>query len=349
MKGKMTAVILAAGRGTRMVSNMSKLVHDVCGQPLVKYVREAVEKAGIEKIIVVVGSGASEVKKVLGSSVKYVLQKKQAGTGHALMQAVPLLKDLKGEVIVIPGDAPFMTSEVLKRLISRHRKTMADVTVLTAVLPDPGSYGRIVRGPDGSVVKIVERKDAGLKEIEIREVNSGVYCFNSEHLLEILPELDNHNAQGEYYLTDVIGVMFGKNLKVETVLAEDPTVMLGVNNRLELAKVLDIFRRRVLEKMMLSGVTVMDPDTTFVDGTVKVGMDTVIYPYTVIEKNTQIGSNCVIGPGSRLSGAQIGDGATVEASVIENSFVKDNSRVKPYTHLSGQKKDAPKKRSRAGK
>ena len=340
MKDRMTAVILAAGKSTRMVSNMSKLVHDVCGQPLVKYVQDAVKQSGIGKSIVVVGPEGQEVKRVLGRSARYVLQDRQAGTGHALMQAMPLLKDFSGDILVLPGDAPFMTSEVLKLLISRHRRTKADVTVLTAVLPDPGSYGRIVRGPDGNVVKIVERKDAGLKEIEIREVNSGMYCFKSKHLLDILPELDNHNAQGEYYLTDVIGVMFGKNLKVETVLAQDPTVMLGVNNRLELAKVLDIFRGRILEKMMLSGVTVMDPDTTFVDGTVKIGMDTVVYPYTVIEKNTEIGSNCVIGPGAHLSGAKIGNGVRLESSVVENASVKDKSQIKPYTHLNGGKRKA---------
>ncbi len=338
MKNKITAVILAAGKSTRMVSNMSKLVHDVCGQPLVKYVHDAVKKAGVQESIFVVGTGGDEVKRVLGSEVQYVTQEKQAGTGHALMQAVPLLKKNGGIILVMPGDAPFMTPDVLKLLIGHHKKSKADVTVLTAVLPDPGSYGRIVRGPDGKVVKIVERKDSGLKEIEIREVNSGVYCFNSKHLLDILPELDNHNVQGEYYLTDVIGVMFGKNLKVETLLAQDPTVMLGVNNRLELAKVLDIFRGRILERMMLSGVTIMDPDTTFVDCTVKIGMDTVVYPYTVIEKNTEIGSDCVIGPNTHLIGAKVGNGVKIQSSVVENEKVDDNITLKPYTHLSGKRK-----------
>ena len=291
MEQKMTAVILAAGKSTRMVSNMSKLMHDVCGQPLVKYVYDAILKSGIKKSIFVVASEAEEIKLILGKDPSYAVQEKQAGTGHALMQAMPFVNSADSTILVMPGDAPFMTADVIKSLASHHKKTKAAVTVLTAVLPDPGSYGRIVRGPDGNVIQIVERKDAKLKEIEIREVNSGVYCFNLKYLREILPELDNHNAQGEYYLTDVIGVMFGRNLKVETVLAQDPTVMLGVNNRLELAKVLDIYRSRILEKMMLDGVTIMDPDTTFVDCTVKIGMDSVIYPYTVIEKQTRIGSN----------------------------------------------------------
>lgn len=335
MKDKLTTVILAAGKSTRMVSNMSKLIHDVCGQPLVKYVYDASRKCGITENIVVVGHMAAEVKKVLGPSCTYVRQSRLGGTGHALMQAAPLVKDFRGDLLVLPGDAPFITSDVLKTLIRRHRKTGAAATILTAVLPDPGSYGRIVRGPDGAVIKIVEMKDAGLREIEIREVNSGVYCFDCQTLLKILPELQNRNAQGEYYLTDVIGFMFGKNFTVETVLAQDPTVVLGVNNRIEFAQVLDIFRKRILEKLMLSGVTVMDPSTTFVDNTVKVGIDTIIYPYTVIEKHSEVGDNCVIGPHSRISGAKIGKRVKIESSVVENCRIKDKTRVKPFSHLGG--------------
>ncbi len=340
MKDKIVTVILAAGKSTRMVSNMSKLIHDVCGQPLVKYVYDASKKCGIKENIVVVGHRAEEVRKVLGPSCRYVLQKKLAGTGHALMQAEPFVRDLKGDLLVLPGDAPFITSEVLKGLIKHHKKTGASATILTAVLPDPGSYGRIVRGPDGAVIEIVERKDAGLREIEIREINSGVYCFDCRDLLKILPEIQNRNAQGEYYLTDVIGFMFGKRFRVETVLAQDPTVVLGVNNRIEFAQVLDIFRKRILEKLMLSGVTVMDPSTSFIDSTVKIGMDTIIYPYTVVEKKSEVGSNCIIGPHSHISGAKIGSGSRIESSVVENCRVKQNTQLKPYSHLSGTQRRA---------
>ena len=331
------AVILAAGKGTRMVSNMGKLVHELCGQPLVKYVIDASINSGIEKNIVIIGHDAEEVRKVLGEDFKYVVQEKQSGTAHAVMQASPLLKDFKGDVLILPGDAPFLEADTVKTLVNHHKMTGAAVTILTAVLPDPGSYGRIVRGQGGEVIKIVERRDARLKEIEIREVNSGVYCFDCQLLMELLPGVNRHNAQGEYYLTDVIGIMFGKNLPVETVVAQEPTIALGVNNRCELAQALRIFRDRILGKLMLSGVTVMDPSTTFIDSTVEVGQDTVIYPYTVIEKNTIIGKNCTIGPHVHLVGTKIGDGVWVESSVVENSDIPSNTKVKPYSYIAGER------------
>ena len=327
-------VILAAGKGTRMVSNMSKLIHDLCGQPLVKYVVDASTVLGIKRTIVIIGHDAEEMKNALGDNFEYVFQKEQAGTGHAMMQAAPLLKDFRGNLLVLPGDAPFLTPDILKSLVNRHRETNASVTILTAVLPDPGNYGRIVREPDGEIIKIVERKDARLKEIEMREVNSGVYCFNCRTLLELLPEVDRRNIQGEYYLTDVIGLMFGRNLKVESVVAQEPTAILGVNNRYQLAEALRIFRERILEKLMLSGITIMDPATTFIDATIKVGQDTVIYPYTVIERNTIIGKNCTIGPHAHLREAKIGDGVAIESSVVEKSTVTDNTRLKPYSHVT---------------
>ncbi len=333
MDGNVTTVILAAGKGTRMVSNMGKLVHELCGQPLVKYVADSSLGCGIKRNIVIVGHNADEVKKALNNDFKYVLQKEQSGTGHALMQASPLLKDFRGDLLTLPGDAPFLTPDILMSLVSRHRETEASVTILTAVLPDPGSYGRIVRDPDGGIIKIVERKDARLKEIEIREVNSGVYCFDCQTLLKLLPEVNSRNTQGEYYLTDVIGLMFGRNLKVESVVAQDPTVILGVNNRHELAQALRIFRERIIEKLMLSGVTIMDPVTTFIDLTVEVGQDTVIYPYTVIEKETTIGKNCTIGPHVHLKKAKIGDDVSMESSVVNGGVIPEGTTVEPYSHI----------------
>ncbi len=335
MKNVVT-VILAAGKGTRMVSNMGKLIHDLCGQPLVKYVVGASVDCGIKRNIVIIGRDAEEVKEVLGDKFEYVFQKEQAGTGHALMQASRVLKDFKGDLLVLPGDAPFLTPDILKSLVNQHKETHASVTILTAVLPDPGSYGRMVRGHNGEVTKIVERKDAHLREIEVREVNSGVYCFDYQILQELLPEVERRNAQGEYYLTDVIGLMFGKNLRVETVVADDPTVVLGVNNRCELAQALRIFRERILERLMLSGVTIMDPANTFIDLTVEVGQDTVIYPYTVIERNTVVGKNCTIGPHAHLIKTKVGDGVRIESSVIEGSVIPDNTRLDPYSHVKGK-------------
>ena len=316
-----------------MVSNMGKLIHELCGQSLVKYVADASLGCGIKRNIVIVGHNADEVRKALNDDFEYVLQKKQSGTGHALMQASSLLKDFRGDLLTLPGDAPFLTPDILMSLVSHHRETEASVTILTAVLPDPSNYGRIVRDPDGGIIKIVERKDARLKEIEIREVNGGVYCFDCQTLLKLLPEVNSRNTQGEYYLTDVIGLMFGRNLKVESVVAQDPTVILGVNNRRELAQALRIFRERIIEKLMLSGVTIMDPATTFIDLTVEVGQDTVIYPYTVIEKETTIGKNCTIGPHVHLKRAKIGDGVSMESSVVDGSVIPENTTVEPYSHI----------------
>ncbi len=336
MKNSVVTVILAAGKGTRMVSSMGKLIHDLCGQPLVRYVVDASLGCGIKRNIVIVGRDSGEVKKALGSDFEYVFQKKQQGTGHALLQASPLLKDFHGTILVLPGDAPFLRPDILKSLISHHQKTCASVTILTAVLSDPGSYGRIVREREGEIIKIVERKDSRLKEIQIREVNSGVYCFDSETLQKLLPEVHSRNTQGEYYLTDVIGLMFGKNLKVESMVAQDPTVILGINNRYELAQALRIFRERILENLMLSGVTIMDPSTTFIDSTTKAGQDTIIYPYTVIERNTTIGKGCTIGPHAHIKEAKIGNGVTIESSVIDGSFIPDNTTVEPYSHIKNK-------------
>ncbi len=336
MDKSVVTVILAAGKGTRMVSSMGKLIHNLCGQPLVKYVIDASIGCGIKRNIVIVGHDAGEVKKALGGNFEYVFQKEQRGTGHALLQASPLIKDFHGTILVLPGDAPFLKPDILKSLISHHQKTRASVTILTAVLPDPGNYGRIVREREGEIIKIVERKDARLKEIEIREVNSGVYCFDSETLQKLLPEVHSRNAQREYYLTDVIGLMFGKNLKVESVVAQNPTTILGINNRYELAQALRIFRERILENLMLSGVTIMDPSTTFIDSTIKAGHDTIIYPYTVIERNTTIGQNCTIGPHAHLKESKIGSGVTIESSIVEGSSIPDNTTVKPYSHIKNK-------------
>ncbi len=330
------ALILTAGKGTRMRSGMIKMIHDLCGQPLVKYVLDASEGAGIKRNIVILGYDAERVKKTLGDQYEYVLQEKQMGTGHAVLQASSLLKDYDGNVLVLPGDAPFLTAEVLGELISRHRKTGAEATILTAVLPDAGNYGRIVRGAGGSVVKIVEKKDAGLSEIEIREVNSGTYCFDAKTLFRLLPGIDRRNTQGEYYLTDVIGLMFGKNLYVETVVASDHRVVLGVNNRYELAEALRLFREKILEELMMSGVTIIDPESTFIDSTVKIAQDTIVYPFTVIEKNTVIGKDCIIGPHAHISSAKIGNEAKVQSSVITGAAVPDKTELAPYTNINGE-------------
>ena len=268
---------------------------------------------------------------MLGSGFEYVVQEKQAGTGHAVLQVAPLLEGFDGDVLVLPGDAPLLTSEVLDELVQRHQASGAAATILTAIVPDPGSYGRIVRDSGGKVIKIVERRDAALQEVQIREINSGTYCFRAKMLMGMLPDIDRHNAQGEYYLTDVIGLLFARNMPVETLLVRDHRVVLGVNNRRELADAMHIFRQRVLEELMLSGVTVIDPMTTYVEAAVEIGNDSIIYPFTVIEKGTKIGSGCRVGPHARVARATIGEGSVVESSVIVNSTVAPGTVVPPFT------------------
>lgn len=329
------AVVLAAGKSTRMSSGMSKMVHELAGKPLIRYPTDAAREAGVERIIVVVGHAADQVMKTLGDGFTYVHQAEQLGTGHALMQAVPELEGFDGDLLVFNGDSVFLTAECFKELIRHHRRTKAAATILTAVLPDPGAYGRIVRGADGTVLKIVEKRDASLVELKINEVNSGTYVFRAPTVLPLLSEIDAHNAQKEFYLTDVIGLCFGRNLRVETLVSADPSVVLGVNTRKELAQAVRIFRERIMDELMAKGVTILDPDSTYIDGTVEIGRDTVVYPFSYIERGTVIGERCQIGPHAHLVGCTVGDDCYVESAVLNGTRIPSGTKVPPFTVLRG--------------
>jgi bifunctional UDP-N-acetylglucosamine pyrophosphorylase/glucosamine-1-phosphate N-acetyltransferase len=240
--------------------------------------------------------------------------------------------------LTLPGDSPFITGKILKEMIERHKNSRAAATLLTSILPDPGSYGRIIRDYRGKINKIIEMKDASYEELKIREVNSGTYCFKSKHLKKLLPELDKRNVQGEYYLTDVIGLLSGRNLLLETIVASDQKVVLGVNNRAELALALKEFQEIILERHMLSGVTIIDPKSTFIDITVKIGRDTIIYPYCFIEKETIIGENCAIGPHAKISGCKIEDKVKIESSVLVDSNISAGETVLPFSYIKENKK-----------
>jgi len=330
------AVVLAAGKSTRMSSGMNKMVHELAGKPLIKYPTDAAREAGVGRIIVVVGHAAEQVTRTLGEGFTYVRQEKQLGTGHALMQAIPELAGFSGDVLVFNGDSVFLTADSFKTLIKHHRAAKAAATILTAMLPDPGSYGRIVRGADGGVLKIVEKRDASLVELKINEVNSGTYVFGADTVLPLLSDIDSRNAQKEFYLTDIIGLCFGKNLKVETLVSEDPSVVLGVNTRKELAQAIRIFRERITDELMAAGVTILDPESTFVDGTVKVGRDTVIYPFSYLERGTTIGERCQIGPHAHLVGCHVGDDCCVESAVLNGTKIASGTKVPPFTTLCGK-------------
>ena len=329
----LAAVILAAGKGTRMKSRLPKVLHKICGQPMIAYVLNAVEKAGIKKIVVVTGHGNQRVAQVVGESAAIALQSEQLGTGHALLQAGPFLADFQGDILVVCGDTPLITPATLAGLAAEHASAGAAATVLTAEVDDPRGYGRVQRDAGGRVARIVEEKDATTEEKRVREINTGIYCFSAAGLFEALAGLTPANAQGEYYLTDIVGLYVEKGLLVRAVTVKDPGEVAGINDRLQLAGAEHAIRYRVLEDLMLSGVTVIDPASTFVDRGVQIGPDTVIYPYTMIEGNTVVGEDCSVGPGTRLVDARVGDDVNIQNSIVLDSSIGDGSSIGPFAYL----------------
>ena len=325
------SVILAAGEGKRMKSDRSKVLQEAAGKSLVQWAIDAAKEAGAEETVVVIGHMAEQVRTALGDQVTYAYQREQLGTGHAMMQGMESLKGKTGTVVVLYGDSPLMTAETLKAAVEEHCEAGRAATVITAVTKMPFGYGRIVRR-DGSIVRIVEEKDANAGEKTIEEINSGMYLFDISHLTEALGELKNDNAQGEYYLTDVIEIMLGKDQTVGTFTV-DFAYTLGVNDRVQLAQVDAILNARTVRRLMLEGVTVIQPETVRADADVRVGRDTVIYPGTILEGDTQIGSRCVIGPNTRLKSCRVGDETEIQYSVAMDSKIGDSTCVGPFAYI----------------
>ncbi len=332
MAGLLT-VVLAAGKGTRMKSALPKVLHRVGGKPMLQHVLDAAAAAGSKKKIVVVGFGGEKVKEAIGSQAVFVEQSEQLGTGHAVMQAREEIEAFGGTVMVLCGDTPLLSGALLRDLYEKHASSGAQATVLTAVLPDATGYGRIVRAADGTVQKIVEQKDASEKERQIREVNSGIYCFEAKPLLEALGQLGCDNAQSEYYLTDVLEILNKKGEKVGAVAAEDYEATLGINSRVQLAKAEAILRCRKAVELMESGVTILDPASTFIDAQVTIGRDTILYPFTFLEGETVIGENCRIGPNCRFTDVKVGANASVQFSYAHECEIGDFVTMGPYVHL----------------
>lgn len=326
-----TAVILAAGEGKRMMSERPKVLHEICGRPLLGHVLSALENLSTDKIVVV-GHGATEVKAAFAHSAQYVLQEEQLGTGHAVMQAVPLLSG-RGEVMVLCGDTPLLSSETLAGLLKEHRQAAAAATVLTARVPNPSGYGRIIRSASGALEKIVEEKDAHAPEKAVAEINTGAYVFAAEALLDVLKRLSNKNAQGEYYLTDCIALLIGKGLTVSSFCLEDYRHALGVNDRSQLAQAASLLRQQINQRLMVSGVTMVDPATTYVDIDVRIGADTVLLPNTLLRGTVEVGKGCTIGPNTEITDSIIGDCVTVRHSVLSGCTLADNVTVGPFAQL----------------
>lgn len=329
----LAAIVLAAGKGTRMKSRVPKVLHKICGRPMLFYVLDAVRSAGVKETVVVVGFGADQVAREVGDGAAVALQAEQLGTGHALQQAGPFLRNFCGDILVVCGDTPLITPETLARLAGEHRASGAAATVLTAEMDDPRGYGRVLRDEAGRVIRIVEEKDATPEEKLTREINTGVYCFKAAGLFEGLAGIKPVNAQGEYYLTDIIGLSVGRGLLVGAVKAADPGETAGINDRVQLSLAERVVRDAILKDLMLSGVTVIDPASTFVDKGVKIGPDTVINPYTIIRGNTVVGECCVIGPGVSLVDTKVGDDVAIRNSIVEEGEVGDGSTVGPFAYL----------------
>jgi bifunctional UDP-N-acetylglucosamine pyrophosphorylase/glucosamine-1-phosphate N-acetyltransferase len=327
------AVVLAAGKGTRMKSALPKVLHRVGGRPMLAHVLEAAKQAGAASCVTVIGFGAAAVEEAIGPASEFVIQAEQLGTGHAVMQAEAALGDYGGTVMVLCGDTPLLTADLLGRLFAAHREAGAAATVLTARMADPGAYGRVIRDGAGRVVRIVEQKDASAAELAVNEINTGIYCFECQPLLAALAGLTRDNKQGEYYLTDVIGMFVAKGAKVWALTAEDDRETLGINSRLQLAEAEKILRRRKLEELMENGVTIMDPDSTFIDAGVSIAADTVVYPFTWLEGATSIGSGCAVGPNTRLADTAVGDNTTIHFSYAHECTIGSGVTVGPYVHL----------------
>lgn len=331
----LAVLILAAGQGTRMKSDRVKVLHEVCGKPMVKYAVEVAREVSGQKPFVVVGYQAESVKECLGDKVHYIMQSEQRGTGHAVMQAEPYIRGVYDELIVLYGDTPLLSAETLRALVETRRRSEAGCSILTVDIPDPTGYGRIIRDKQSScrVLRIVEHKDANPEELAITEVNSGIYCFDVEHLFSALPSISCVNAQREYYLTDVIEELSKRGVVSVAYKSPDSAEGTGINNRRELAEVSAIIRRRILDRLMLSGVTIEDPASTFIDSQVTIGRDTVIRPFTFIRGNTSIGMNCVIGPATTIKDCSIGDNVIIVNSVVEESRIANDVEIGPYSHL----------------
>lgn len=328
-------IVMAAGKGTRMKTNKSKVVHKIYDKELVRRVVELAKKVGSDEIVTVVGHLREQVEAVLGDSVKYAIQEELLGTGHAVMQAKEYLKGKKGKVIVLNGDVPIIRQETLENLITKSIKNKEYGTLLTAIYENPTGYGRIVRDEGGNIKEIVEEKDADPLQKRIREINSGVYCFDIEELLNSLDFIKPNNVQSEYYLTDVIKIMNDKGLKTGAVIVEDNTEILGVNDRAQLELLTRVFRMRINAEHMKNGVTIEDSNGTYIYDDVTIGRDTVIHPNTTIKSGVVIGENCEIGPNAYIrENCIIGNNAKVGSFVeLKNVKIGDNTKVPHLTYL----------------
>lgn len=330
---KRYAIVLAAGQGTRMKSKLYKVLHPVAGRPMVEHVINQLKEAQIDDVVTIVGHGAESVKEHIGEQTDFVVQEEQLGTGHACMQAEELLKDKEGTTLVVCGDTPLITAETYQALVKYHENENSKATVLTAAAPNPSGYGRVIRDENNEVERIVEHKDAKDEELRINEINTGTYCFDNQALFDALKQVNNDNAQGEYYLPDVIEILRKQSEKVSAFMTPDFDETIGVNDRVALAIAERIMKKRINENHMRNGVTIIDPDHTYIEPDVIIEQDVTIFPGSVISGKTTIKTNAEIGPHSEIIDCYIGKDTVIKQSVARNSKIGDRVAVGPYAHI----------------
>ncbi|MBE7704992.1 MAG: bifunctional N-acetylglucosamine-1-phosphate uridyltransferase/glucosamine-1-phosphate acetyltransferase [Cyanobacteria bacterium SIG29] len=334
---KVKSIVLAAGKGTRMKSELPKVLHTIFNKPLLSYVIDAVNNTGyIDENFVIVGHEAEKVENFVSSSfanAKCILQAPQLGTGDAVNKATPFLKDFDGYVVVVCGDTPLITAETLKNFIDFHDNNHADLTVMSAIFDNPKNYGRIVRDKNNKFVAIVEEKDATSEQKAVKEVNAGIYCINWKTVSESFNNLKNNNAQGEYYLTDIVKWAVEKHLVVQSYILENNEEIFGINSKIQLSEATKILNKKSVIRLMEEGVQIVDPDTTFISPETTIGADTLVLPNVYITGKNTIGKNCKIGPFAHIrDGATIGNNVRIGNFVeVKKSVIKDNTNV---SHLS---------------
>jgi bifunctional UDP-N-acetylglucosamine pyrophosphorylase/glucosamine-1-phosphate N-acetyltransferase len=329
-------IVLAAGKGTRMKSDLVKVLHPLLGVPMLSYpVELSLNDIKAEKTILVVGYQADKIKeKFKDPRIHFVLQEEQLGTGHAVLQALPLLQSFNGTVLILCGDVPLVKMETLRSFIDTFWRNESNLSVLTAVVENPSGYGRIIRGPTGWLERIVEEKDSSEDEKLIREINTGIFCIKAPFLIDGLKEIGQENAQGEYYLTDLVEIGRKRGMRCSAHMVADPTEVMGINTRADLAVASEVLRQEKVMDLMLSGVTIIDPKTAYVDKTVEIGKDTVVHPNCMLQGKTKIGERCVIESNARIVDSLIGNEVLVRTnSVITESKIDDGASIGPFAHL----------------
>ena len=336
-------VLLAAGKGTRMNSKKQKILHDVGGKPMVQHVFEAAETEGDLPPVLVVAPGETGVHELFGERAEYVVQDEQLGTGHATLVTRPFLENRADQIIVTYGDMPLLKAETLQQLAHKQAESGSAIVMLSVIGPVISTFGRVIRGADGGVLEIVEVAEAKQRPnteeiLNIQELNAGVYCFDAAFLWQNIDQLPLRQARSgvEYYLTDMIETAVSQKRRVDAIITEDPDECLGAGTRPELVEVEKAFRRRANNKWLANGVTLVDPDSTFIDQDVTIGQDTIIWPNTYIQGKTVVGEDCVLGPNTILRDATIGNGATVEQAVVENAAVEAGTAVSQFSVIRGQ-------------